>query len=53
MNDQNLNQFDGGLGGGDNSSGDKGNGGGPSKNPKKQNIQPAIKQFLRPHTSAR
>ena len=38
MNDQNLNQFDGGLGGGDNSSGDKGNGGGPSKNPKKQNI---------------
>ena len=38
MNDQNLNQFDGGLGGGDTSSGDKGNGGGPSKNPKKQNI---------------
>ena len=38
MNDQNLNQFDGGLGGGDNSSGDKGNGGGSSKNPKKQNI---------------
>ena len=38
MNDQNLNRFDGGLGGGDNSSGDKGNGGGPSKNPKKQNI---------------
>ena len=38
MNDQNLNQFDGGLGGGDNSSSDKGNGGGPSKNPKKQNI---------------
>ena len=38
MNDQKLNQFDGGLGGGDNSSGDKGNGGGPSKNPKKQNI---------------
>ncbi len=38
MNDQNLNQFDGGLGAGDNSSGDKGNGGGPSKNPKKQNI---------------
>ena len=33
-----MNQFDGGLGGGDNSSGDKGNGGGPSKNPKKQNI---------------
>ena len=38
MNNQNLEQFDGGLGGGDHSSGDNGNGGGPSKNPKKQNI---------------
>lgn len=44
MSDQNLNRYDGGLGGGDQSSGDQGsgngngNGGGPSRNPKKQNI---------------